>query len=101
MLDRAGSDTLITRINDDVNQVQNGVNMCLRLILRSPFIVLGATAVAFTVTVKCAVIFAVTVPMLFAVILPLCLSGIPLFKKVQAGLDRITELQEKTLQVLE
>ena len=97
MLDRAGSDTLITRINDDVNQVQNGVNMCLRLILRSPFIVLGATAVAFTVNVKCAVIFAVTVPVLFAVIFGIMLASIPLFKKVQEKLDRITELTRENL----
>ena len=97
MLDRAGSDTLITRINDDVNQVQNGVNMCLRLILRSPFIVFGATAVAFTVNVKCAVIFAVTVPVLFAVIFAIMLVSIPLFKKVQEKLDRITELTRENL----
>ena len=97
MLDRAGSDTLITRINDDVNQVQNGVNMCLRLILRSPFIVFGATAVAFTVNVKCAVIFAVTVPVLFAVIFGIMLASIPLFKKVQEKLDRITELTRENL----
>ena len=97
MLDRAGSDTLITRINDDVNQVQSGVNMCLRLILRSPFIVFGATAVAFTVNVKCAVIFAVTVPVLFAVIFAIMLVSIPLFKKVQAGLDRITELTRENI----
>ena len=97
MLDRAGSDTLITRINDDVNQVQNGVNMCLRLILRSPFIVFGATAVAFTVNVKCAVIFTVTVPVLFAVIFGIMLASIPLFKKVQEKLDRITELTRENL----
>lgn len=97
MLDRAGSDTLITRINDDVNQVQNGVNMCLRLILRSPCIVFGATAVAFTVNVKCAVIFAVTVPVLFAVIFGIMLTSIPLFKKVQEKLDRITELTRENL----
>lgn len=97
MLDRAGSDTLITRINDDVNQVQNGVNMCLRLILRSPFIVFGATAVALTVNVKCAVIFAVTVPVLFAVIFGIMLTSIPLFKKVQEKLDRITELTRENL----
>ena len=97
MLDRAGSDTLITRINDDVNQVQNGVNMCLRLILRSPFIVFGATAVAFTVNVKCAVIFAVTVPVLFAVIFGIMLTSIPLFKKVQEKLDRITELTRENI----
>lgn len=97
MLDRAGSDTLITRINDDVNQVQSGVNMCLRLILRSPFIVLGATAVAFTVNVKCAVIFAVTVPVLFAVIFAIMLVSIPLFKKVQEKLDRITELTRENI----
>ena len=97
MLDRAGSDTLITRINDDVNQVQSGVNMCLRLILRSPFIVFGATAVALTVNVKCAVIFAVTVPVLFAVIFGIMLTSIPLFKKVQEKLDRITELTRENL----
>ena len=97
MLDRAGSDTLITRINDDVNQVQNGVNMCLRLILRSPFIVFGATAVAFTVNVKCAVIFAVTVPVLFAVIFGIMLTSIPLFKKVQEKLHRITEFTRENL----
>lgn len=97
MLDRAGRDTLITRINDDVNQVQNGVNMCLRLILRSPFIVFGATAVAFTVNVKCAVIFAVTVPVLFAVIFGIMLASIPLFKKVQEKLDRITELTRENI----
>lgn len=97
MLDRAGSDTLITRINDDVNQVQNGVNMGLRLILRSPFIVFGATAVAFTVNVKCAVIFAVTVPVLFAVIFGIMLTSIPLFKKVQEKLDRITELTRENI----
>lgn len=97
MLDRAGSDTLVTRINDDVSQVQNGVNMCLRLILRSPFVVLGATAVAFTINVKCAVIFAVTVPVLFAVIFAIMLISIPLFKKVQTALDRITELTRENI----
>ena len=71
--------------------------MCLRLILRSPFIVFGATAVAFTVNVKCAVIFAVTVPVLFAVIFAIMLVSIPLFKKVQAGLDRITELTRENI----
>ncbi len=97
MLDRVGSDTLVTRINDDVSQVQNGVNMCLRLILRSPFVVLGATAAAFTINVKCAVIFAVTVPVLFAVIFAIMLISIPLFKKVQTALDRITELTRENI----
>ena len=97
MIDRVGSDTLITRINDDVSQVQNGVNMCLRLILRSPFVVLGATAVAFTINVKCAVIFAVTVPVLFAVVFAIMLVSIPLFKKVQTALDKVTELTRENL----
>lgn len=85
MLDRAGSDTLVTRINDDVSQVQNGVNMGLRLILRSPFVVLGATAVAFTVNVKCAVVFAVAVPVLFVVIFAIMLVSIPLFKSADSS----------------
>ena len=66
-LDAIGSDTLITRLSDDVNQVQTGVNMGLRLLLRSPFIVLGAMVMAFTINVRCALVFAVTIPILFGV----------------------------------
>jgi len=67
-LDTLGTDTLITRLTDDVNQVQNGVNMGLRLLLRSPFIVLGSMVMAFTINVRCALIFAVAIPVLFLVV---------------------------------
>lgn len=97
MLDRFGTDTLITRINEDVNQVQTGVNMCLRLILRSPFIVIGATVAAFFINIKCAVIFAVTIPVIFGVILMIMMISVPMFKKVQAGVDKITELTRENI----
>ncbi len=96
-LDTLGTDTLITRLNDDVNQVQNGLNMGLRLLLRSPFIVLGAMVMAFTIDVHCAWIFAVAIPVLFAVVLAIMLFSVPLFRKVQAGLDRITGLTRENL----
>ena len=67
-LDTLGTDTLITRLTDDVNQVQNGVNMGLRLLLRSPFIVLGSMVMAFTINVRCALIFVVAIPVLFLVV---------------------------------
>lgn len=96
-LDTIGTDTLVTRINADVNQVQNGVNMTLRLALRSPFIVFGAMIMAFTVNVKCALIFAVAIPILFAAVLAIMLVSIPLFKKVQSALDRVTGLTRENL----
>lgn len=96
-LDTIGSDTLITRITNDVNQVQNGVNMGLRLLLRSPFVVFGAMIMAFTIDVRCAVIYAVAIPVLFAVVFAIMLSSIPLFKKVQAGLDRVTGMTRENL----
>lgn len=96
-LDRLGTDTLITRLNDDVNQVQNGLNMGLRLLLRSPFIVLGAMALAFTISVECAWIFVVAIPALFVVVFAIMLVSIPLFRKVQAGLDRVTGLTRENL----
>ena len=89
-LDRLGSDTLITRLSDDVNQVQSGLNLGLRLLLRSPFIVLGAMVMAFTIDFRCALVFAVTIPVLFAVVFGIMLLSIPLFGKAQAGLDRVT-----------
>ncbi len=96
-LDRLGTDTLITRLNDDVNQVQNGLNMGLRLLLRSPFIVLGAMVLAFTIHVQCALIFVIAVPVLFVVVFSIMLVSIPLFRKVQAGLDRVTGLTRENL----
>lgn len=96
-LDKLGSDTMITRLTDDINQVQNGVNMGLRLLLRSPFVVFGAMAMAFTIDVKCAWIFVVAIPVLLAVVFAIMLVSIPLFKKVQAGLDRVTGMTRENL----
>lgn len=96
-LDTLGTDTLITRLSDDVNQVQNGLNMGLRLLLRSPFIVFGATIMAFTINFRCALIFVIAIPVLFAVTFLIMLISIPLFKKVQNGLDHITGLTRENL----
>ncbi len=96
-LDTLGTDTLITRLTDDVNQVQNGVNMGLRLLLRSPFIVLGSMVMAFTINVRCALIFAVAIPVLFLVVFVIMFLSIPLFKKVQGRLDSVTRLTRETL----
>ena len=96
-LDTLGTDTLITRLTDDVNQVQNGVNMGLRLLLRSPFIVLGSMVMAFTINVRCALIFAVAIPVLFLVVFVIMFLSIPLFKKVQGCLDSVTRLTRENL----
>lgn len=96
-LDKLGSDTLITRLSGDVNQVQTGVNMALRLLLRSPFIVFGAMIMAFTIDFKSALVFAVTIPILFVVVFAIMLCSIPLFGKAQAGLDRVTQKTRENL----
>lgn len=96
-LDHLGSDTLITRLSDDVNQVQTGLNMGLRLLLRSPFIVFGAMGMAFFIDVRCALIFAASIPVLLAVTLLLMRLSIPLFGRAQAGLDRVTGLTRENL----
>lgn len=88
-LDETGSATLITRMTSDVNQVQSGVNMVLRLFLRSPFIVFGAMIMAFTVDVKAALIFVVTIPLLSIVVFGIMLISIPLYKNVQVALDKV------------
>lgn len=88
-LDEAGTATLITRMTSDVNQVQSGVNLVLRLFLRSPFIVFGAMIMAFTVDVKAALIFVVTIPLLSIVVFGIMLISIPLYKKVQIALDKV------------
>lgn len=88
-LDETGSATLITRMTSDVNQVQSGVNMVLRLFLRSPFIVFGAMIMAFTVDVKAAFVFVVTIPLLSIVVFGIMLISIPLYKKVQVALDKV------------
>ena len=88
-LDEVGTETLITRVTGDVLQVQNGVNMVLRLLLRSPFIVFGSMIVAFTIDVKAALIFAVSIPVLTAVIYIIMALTIPMYKKVQSHLDGV------------
>ncbi len=89
-IDKIGTSTLITRMTSDINQVQAGMNLFLRLFLRSPFIVFGAMVMAFTVDVKAAVIFVITIPLLSLVVFGVMCMSIPLYKKVQAGLDEIT-----------
>ena len=88
-IDKAGSSTLVVRITSDINQVQTGVNMVLRLFLRSPFIVVGAMIMAFTIDVKTAVIFLIAVPLLAFVIYGIMMLTIPLYKKVQKRLDQV------------
>lgn len=88
-MDTVGTSTLITRMTSDINQAQSGVNMALRLFLRSPFIVVGAMVMAFTVNVKAALIFVVTIPLLSVVVLVLMALSVPLYKKVQSGLDAV------------
>lgn len=88
-LDTMGTSTLITRMTSDVNQLQNGVNLTLRLLLRSPFIVFGAMIMAFTVDVKAAFIFVVTIPLLSIVVFGIMIVSMPLYKKVQAALDKV------------
>lgn len=88
-LDLFGADTLITRMTSDVNQVQSGVNMVLRLFLRSPFIVFGAMIMAFTIDGPSALVFAVAIPVIGAVVFWILLTTLPLYKKVQGRLDQI------------
>ena len=96
-LDTLGADTMITRLTDDINQVQTGVNMGLRLLLRSPFVVFGAMIMAFTIDVSCAWVFAVVIPVLFVAVLAIMLSSIPLYRKAQSALDRVTCLTRENL----
>lgn len=88
-MDKLGTAAMITRMTSDINQVQSGVNLVLRLFLRSPFIVFGAMIMAFTIDVKAALIFVVTIPLLSVVVFGIMLASIPLYKKVQAGLDKV------------
>ncbi len=88
-LDTMGTSTLITRMTNDINQVQNGINLVLRLFLRSPFIVFGAMIMAFTVNVKAALVFVVTIPLLSIVVFGVMLLSMPMYKKVQAALDNV------------
>lgn len=96
-IDQIGTSTLITRMTSDINQVQSGMNLFLRLFLRSPFIVFGAMVMAFTVDVKAALIFVVTIPLLSLVVFGVMCISIPLYKKVQNGLDGVLTLVRENL----
>ena len=96
-IDKAGTSTMITRMTSDVNQVQSGINMTLRLFLRSPIIVFGAMIMAFTIDVKCALIFVVAIPLLSVVVFGIILSTIPKYKKVQSKLDQVLGITRENL----
>lgn len=96
-IDKAGTSTMITRMTSDVNQVQSGINMTLRLFLRSPIIVFGAMIMAFTIDVKCALIFVVAIPLLSVVVFGIILSTIPMYKKVQSKLDQVLGITRENL----
>lgn len=96
-MDELGTDTMITRMTSDINQTQSGVNLVLRLFLRSPFIVFGAMIMAFTIDVKAALVFVITIPVLSVVVFGIMLITIPLFKKVQKSLDRVLGITRENL----
>lgn len=96
-MDTLGASTMVTRMTSDVNQIQNGVNLTLRLLLRSPFVVFGAMIMAFTIDVQAALVFVVLIPALCVVVFGIMLVTIPMFKKVQAGLDRVTSATRQNL----
>ena len=96
-IDNVGTSTMITRMTSDINQVQSGVNMVLRLFLRSPFIVFGAMIMAFTIDVKAALVFVVVIPVLSLVVFGIMAVSIPLYKKVQTGLDRVLGITRENL----
>lgn len=96
-IDTLGTSTMITRMTSDVNQVQNGVNMVLRLFLRSPFIVFGAMIMAFTIDVKAAFTFVVTIPLLSIVVFGIMMITMPMYKKVQANLDKVLSSTRENL----
>ena len=96
-MDGIGTSTMITRMTSDINQLQSGVNMALRLFLRSPFIVFGAAVMAFTIDVKAAIVFVVVIPLLAIVIFGIMLASMPLFKKVQARLDNVMGITRQNL----
>lgn len=96
-LDTQGTGTLIARITGDINQVQSGMNLALRLLLRSPFVVFGAMIMAFTIDVKAALVFMVTIPLLSIVVFGIMLWSIPMYKKVQARLDKVLGITRENL----
>ena len=96
-LDTQGTGTLIARITGDINQVQSGMNLALRLLLRSPFVVFSAMIMAFTIDVKAALVFVVTIPLLSIVVFGIMLWSIPMYKKVQARLDKVLGITRENL----
>ena len=96
-IDKAGTSTMITRMTSDINQVQSGVNMVLRLFLRSPIIVFGAMIMAFTIDVKSALVFVVAIPLMAIVVFGVILSTIPMYRKVQAALDKVLGITRENL----
>ena len=96
-LDTQGTGTLIARITGDINQVQSGMNLALRLLLRSPFVVFGAMIMAFTIDVKAALVFVVTIPLLSIVVFGIMLWSIPMYKKVQTRLDKVLGITRENL----
>ncbi len=96
-IDTLGTSTMITRMTSDVNQAQSGVNMTLRLFLRSPFIVFGAMVMAFTINFRAAMVFVVTIPLLSVVVFGIMMVTMPLYKKVQAGLDKVLGITRENL----
>ena len=96
-MDTVGTATLITRMTSDVNQVQTGTNLVLRLFMRSPFIVFGSMIMAFTIDFKAAMIFVITIPLLSVVVFGIMLSSIPLYKKVQSALDKVLGITRENL----
>ena len=96
-MDTLGSSTMVTRMTSDVNQVQNGVNLTLRLLLRSPFVVFGAMIMAFTIDVQAALTFAVLIPLLCLVVFGIMLITMPMYKRVQTGLDKVTSATRQNL----
>ena len=96
-MDTLGTSTLVTRMTSDINQVQNGINMVLRLFLRSPFIVFGAMIMAFTIDVKAALVFVAAIPVLALIVFGIMLATRPMYKNVQSGLDKILGITRENL----
>ncbi len=96
-IDTIGGSTLVTRMTSDINQVQNGVNLTLRLLLRSPFVVFGAMVMAFTIDAQAALVFAGVIPVLCLVVFGIMLITMPMYKRVQAGLDQVTSSTRQNL----
>lgn len=96
-LDTLGTSTMVTRMTSDINQVQSGVNLALRLLLRSPFVVFGAMIMAFTIDVQAALVFVAVIPVLCVVVFGIMLATVPMYRKVQSGLDQVTSATRQNL----